>query len=190
MSSSNLNPPTISRLQNISAWFDAINETIARGARWLVLLMAIVTFAIVVLRYAFDLGWVWMQESVIYLHAAFFMLAMGYAMHHDAHVRVDIYYQNFSRERKARVDFWGTLFLLFPFCLMVLYFSAGYVFDSYVRLESSPEAGGLPLVFLLKTLIVILPVLLMLQGTARALRSYLTMQGLESAAETQEAAES
>ncbi|MCR9142559.1 MAG: TRAP transporter small permease subunit [bacterium] len=173
--SGNINPERIASIRHIIARIDAFSETIGRGVAWLVPAMAIVTFAIVVLRYVFNLGWVWMQETVIYMHAAFFMLAMGYTLSHEGHVRVDIFFQEFDARRKAQVDFWGTLFLLYPVCLLLIYFGFGYVTDSWMRLETSPEAGGLPLVFVLKSLILFMPVLLAIQGTSRLLSAYLIL---------------
>lgn len=172
-----LNPERIQSIRGIIRRIDAFNETIARGAAWLVPAMAVLTFLVVVLRYAFNLGWVWMQEAVIYMHAAFFMLAMGYTLHQEGHVRVDIFFQELTPERKALVDFWGTVLLLYPMCALIIYFGFTYVLDSWIRLETSPAAGGLPFVFLLKSLILCMPLLLAAQGTSRLLAAYLTLRG-------------
>lgn len=163
-------------IRTLVARIDAFSDALGRGVAWLVPGMAVLTFLIVVLRYVFNLGWVWMQEAVLYLHAAFFMLAMGYTLRHEGHVRVDIFFQKMSAKRKAQVDFWGTLLLLYPVCALIFIFGFGYVLDSWARLEASPEAGGLPLVFLLKTLILGFPLLLAVQGTSRLLAAYLTLQ--------------
>lgn len=93
-------------IRTLVARIDAFSDALGRGVAWLVPGMAVLTFLIVVLRYVFNLGWVWMQEAVLYLHAAFFMLAMGYTLRHEGHVRVDIFFQKMSAKRKAQVDFW------------------------------------------------------------------------------------
>ena len=175
-----LKPETIKRIRRVMRRIDAANETIGNGAAYLVLAMAVLTFLIVILRYAFDLGWVAMQETVMYMHAAFFMLVMGYALRHDAHVRIDIFFQELSAERKALVEFWGTVLILYPVCGFIFYYGFGYALDSWLRLESSPEAGGLPLVFVLKSLLVAMPVLLFAQGTSRLLGAILVLRGGES----------
>lgn len=162
-------------LQKIVNLIDATNDWIGRKIAWLSLLMALVMFLNVILRYAFDLGWIWMQESVAYMHGALFMLAGGYSLLHDKHVRIDILYGKMTHRKKALVDLLGTLFLLFPTCAVIFYFAYPYVQDSWSVLEGSREAGGLPGVYLLKTIILIFPLLVGLQGVAKALRAILTL---------------
>ncbi len=150
-----------------------------RSVHFLTLLMVLVTFAVVVLRYGFDLGWIAMQESVTYLHAANFMLGAAFALRHDAHVRVDIFYQKFGPRGRAWVDLLGTLFLLLPVCGFILYASWDYVRESWQLMEGSQEAGGIPAVWLLKSLLLAMPVLLILQGLAIAGRCLQTLAGRE-----------
>lgn len=155
---------------------DGLNEWIGRTVAWLTLLMVLVTFTIVVLRYGFDWGSIAVQESVIYLHALVFMAGAAYTMRHDAHVRVDIFYRGMSPRAQAWVDVLGTVFLLLPICGFVLWESSDYVFDAWTRLEGSRETGGLPLVFLLKSFIPLMAVLLSLQGIAQILRGVSTLR--------------
>ena len=156
---------------------EAVNEAIGRALAWLTLGMVLTTFAVVVLRYAFDLGWIAMQESVTYMHALLFMGAAAYTLRHQGHVRVDIFYRRFSPKGRARVDLFGVLFLLWPVCGFILWSGWGYVADSWAVHEASREAGGLPGVWLLKTLILAMPALFMVQGTAQALRALLVLRG-------------
>ena len=135
--------------------------------------MVILTALIVIMRYLFDLGWIWMQELVVWMHAAVFMLAAAYTLALDEHVRVDILYRKLSRRGRAWVDTLGVLLLLLPTCGWILYTSFDYVGDSWRIMESSRETGGMPGLFLLKTLIVITPILLALQGMALAVRTWL-----------------
>lgn len=148
-----------------------INEWTGRSVSWLTLLMVLVTFVVVVLRYSFDLGWIWLQESVTYMHAAVFMLGISWTLKHQGHVRVDIFYRNFSRRGQATVDLIGTLLLLIPVALFILWSSWEYVYQSWLVLEGSREAGGLPLVYLLKSLMLLLPLLLLAQAVVMVLQS-------------------
>ncbi len=150
---------------------EMLAEFLGRLVSWGTLLMVLITFAVVVLRYLFDTGWIAMQESVTYLHAAVFMLGAAYTLKEGGHVRVDIFYQRFGPRGRAWVDLLGTLVLLMPLSFYILVVSWEYVAESWRVLEGSREAGGLPGVFLLKSLILILPVTLMVQGLALVLRS-------------------
>jgi TRAP-type mannitol/chloroaromatic compound transport system permease small subunit len=137
---------------------------------WLTLLMVLLTFAIVVLRYGFNLGWIWMQESVSYLHAMVFMLAAAWTLQDDGHVRVDIFYRGRPQRHRAIVNLAGIVLFLAPLCVFLLAIGWDYVIGSWQLLEKSREAGGLPLVYLLKTLILLLPALLLLQAVPMLIR--------------------
>jgi TRAP-type mannitol/chloroaromatic compound transport system permease small subunit len=143
---------------------DALNERVGQFTAWFVLAMVFVTFLVVVMRYGFNFGRIAMQESVTYMHAFVFMLAGAYTLKHNEHVRVDIFYQSMSEKNKAKIDFFGTLFLLLPFASFIIWISFNYVTNSWKLLEGSREAGGLPFVYILKTLIPLMPVFLFLQG--------------------------
>ncbi|MBK1647129.1 TRAP transporter small permease subunit [Rhabdochromatium marinum] len=170
------------RLLRLARWLDRINLTIGQTLAWLALAMVLVTFLVVVLRYAFDLGWISLQESVTYMHATLFMLGIAYTLGRNAHVRVDIFYsQRFSPRQRAWVDLLGTLLLLIPVCLFILFVSGDYVVESWKLHEGSREAGGLPGVWLLKTLILLMPLLLLIQAVVLVLRNGLFLAGCESA---------
>ena len=163
---------------------DHLNNAIGRSISWLTLAMVIVTFLVVVLRYAFSIGWIAMQDSIIYLHALVFMLGSAYTLKQNGHVRVDIFYEKMGPRSRAWIDLLGTIFLLIPFCLFTIAISWNYVSLSWSLLEGSRDAGGLPAVFLLKTTIPVMAVLLMLQGIAQALRSVLLLSGRAIPADT------
>ena len=148
-------------LQSFSEWT-------GRVVAWFSLPMVILTFIIVVLRYAFDLGWIWMQESVVWMHAAVFMLAAAYTLKRDEHVRVDIFYRKMSVRQKALVDVLGTVLFLLPVSVFLIATSWDYVAVSWSIREGSREAGGLPFpcVPLLKSVIPLTAFLLVLQGIA------------------------
>jgi TRAP-type mannitol/chloroaromatic compound transport system permease small subunit len=137
----------------------------------------LVQVAIVLMRYALGFGSIWLQESITYGNAALFMLAASWTLQVDRHVRVDILYAGASPRRKAWVNTFGALVFLFPFCFALLWLSLPYVGRSYAILERSREASGLPLVFVLKSLIPLFAILLALQGMAQLIRSALVLAG-------------
>jgi len=150
---------------------DRLNTQIGRAAAWLVLVVVLLQFALVVARYLFGLGSLWLSETVIYAHATLFLLAGAWTLSVGAHVRVDIFYADASLRAKAVIDLIGALLLLLPFSLVLLWLSWPYVERSWAILEHSQEASGLPLVFALKTLIPLFAVLMALQGLAQAIRA-------------------
>lgn len=158
-------------LSSVAARLDRFAERIGQATAWLSLALVLVTFGVVVLRYLFQLGWIAMQESILYLHATLFLLGAAYTLKEDAHVRVDIFYRDFSVRRKALVDLAGSVLLLLPVCGFLLWVSWDYVATAWALREASGEAGGLPYVYLLKTLIPLAALLLILQGISQALAS-------------------
>jgi len=162
-------------LRKLADWIDVLNDTLGRGVTWLTLVMALVMFFTVVFRYAFNMGWIWLQESVTYMHGILFMVAGGYALLNEQHVRIDIFYRPMSERKKAMVNIFGVLFLLFPTCYVILYYGSSYVADSWRVLEGSREAGGLPGVFLLKSIILVFPALVGLQGISKLIRCAYTL---------------
>jgi TRAP-type mannitol/chloroaromatic compound transport system permease small subunit len=157
----------------------AFSELTGTLVAWLTLLMVLGTFVIVVLRYVFDLGWIWMQESITWMHAAVFMLGAAYTLKRDEHVRVDIFYRKMSPKRRALVDLLGTLFFLLPISAFLIVSSWGYMSASWSIHEASPEAGGLPYPFIpiLKALIPVTAALLALQGVAELITNWLVLTG-------------
>ncbi len=156
---------------------DRLNDTLGRGVAWLTLAMVLVAFAVVILRYVYAIGWVWMQESYVWLHGMVFMLGAGYTLLHNGHVRVDILYRAAGPRYKSVVDLFGSLLLLLPMVVVVFVVSEPYVAASWRKLEESRQAGGLPGLFLLKTVILAFCLLLGLQGLALAGRSVLALAG-------------
>jgi len=165
----------IDTLRKARRGLDTISAWTGPAIAWLTLAMVLVTFLVVVLRYGFDLGWIAMQESVTYLHATVFMLGAAYTLQHDAHVRVDIFYRRFGPRGRAWVDLLGTVLFLFPLCAFLIWSSWDYVRVAWLLHEGSREAGGLPGVYLLKTLIPLMSLLLILQGLSILAKSLLTL---------------
>lgn len=160
------------------ARMDRLNDIIGRSIAWLTLAMVVVTFGVVILRYVFSIGWVWLQESYVWMHGIVFMVGAGYTLLEDAHVRVDIFYRPSGARYKALVNLLGGIFLLFPMVALVAFVAWGYVADSWLRLEESREAGGLPGLFLLKSVILVFCLLLGAQGLALSAQAYLILRGV------------
>jgi TRAP-type mannitol/chloroaromatic compound transport system permease small subunit len=150
---------------------DRLMGAIGRAAAWLVLAVVLLQFALVVARYLFGLGSVWFAETVIYAHAMVFMLAAAWTLQVGGHVRVDIFYADVSARTKALIDLAGSALLLLPFAIVLFLLAVPYSARSWAILERSQEASGLPLVFVLKTLIPLFALLMALQGIAQLIRA-------------------
>jgi TRAP-type mannitol/chloroaromatic compound transport system permease small subunit len=156
---------------------EAITRGIGLLVAWLTLALVIVTSIVVAQRYLFDAGSIRMQESITFMHAAVFMLAAAYTLAVNDHVRVDIFYSNMSARGQARVNLLGSLFLLLPFCLFLIYSSWDFVSVSWAVREASQESGGLPFPFpgLMKSFIPVAALLLIMQGCTTILRSIVVL---------------
>ena len=161
----------MTKLLAITRIIDLMNEKIGRAISWLALLMILVQFAVVVMRYIFGLGSIFMQESIVYMHALIFLVAAGYTLLHDDHVRVDIFYSRLTERYKAVVDLIGTLLFLMPSAVFIIWMSQDYISVSWRVRESSADPSGMPYVYLLKTTIFVLAVLLLVQGISELLKS-------------------
>ena len=156
---------------------DALNDWVGRMVAWVCVAMVLTTLTVVVMRYVFNFGRVYIQESYVWMHAIVFMVGAGYTLLHNGHVRVDVFYRPASPRYKAWVDLLGVLFLLIPVLLILAEVAMPYIWDSWERLEVSREAGGLPGLFLLKSVIMVFCLLVLLQGLSLAARSYLILCG-------------
>ena len=150
---------------------DRLTTAVGRAVAWLALAIVLLQFALVVARYLFGLGSIWLTETVIYAHATLFMLAAAWTLRAGGHVRVDVFYAEASARTRAKIDLVGALLLLLPFALVLVWLSVPYAARSWAILERSQETSGLPLVFALKTLIPAFAVLMALQGIAQAIRA-------------------
>lgn len=156
---------------------DGFSEWTGRLIAWLTLLMVLITFIVVVMRYVFEQGNIALQESVIYMHSFVFLLGAAYTLKHDGHVRVDIFYRPLGEKGKAWINLFGTLCLLLPVCVFLFWISWEYVATSWALQEGSQEAGGLPYRYVLKSALLAMPALMILQGIGELLRSLLVLFG-------------
>jgi len=150
---------------------DRLTTAVGRAVAWLALVVVLLQFALVVARYLFGLGSIWLTETVIYAHATLFMLAAAWTLKAGGHVRVDIFYAEAGPRTRAKIDLVGAVLLLLPFALVLVWLSVPYATRSWAILERSQESSGLPLVFLLKTLIPSFALLMALQGIAQTIRA-------------------
>ncbi len=149
---------------------NALNERLAMAIRWLALLMVLIQFTIVIVRYVFGVNSIAAQESVLYLHATLFMLGAGYTLSIDKHVRVDVFSSRLGEIARQRIELFGHLFFLIPSMVALLYWSWTSVLNSWAILEGPISVGGIKAVFLMKSLIPIFCVLLLLQSLAHVAR--------------------
>ena len=158
---------------------DRIAHVTGRVTAWLTLGMVLLTTIIVVMRYVFDAGQIWMQESVTWMHAAVFMVGAAYTLLYEEHVRVDIFYRNMSARRRALVDFLGVLLFLLPLCGFLAWLAWDFAAVSWAINESSREPGGLPypMIPLLKSIVVVMPVFVALQGVSLLSHSFKALRG-------------
>ena len=164
----------------------ALNDAIGRAASWLMLFMVLAAVTVAVLRYVFSIGFVWMQESYLWMHGALIMLGAAYTLRHGGHVRVDVFYGRMTPRRRALIDMAGVLLFLLPLVSVVFYISLPYVAESWQKRESSFQAGGMPGVYLLKTLIPVFCVLTALQGLAMLARAWLVLRAPQEPQEPQD----
>lgn len=165
-------------LSALAQVIDQANERIGRVTAWVALLMVLVQFLVVLMRYIFGLGSIFLQESVVYMHSILFLVGAGYTLLHGGHVRVDIFYRDASPRKQALVDLLGVAFLLVPVCILIWWSAWPYVVNSWNVFEGSKETSGIPAVYLLKTLILAFALLVSVQGISLALRSALSLAGI------------
>lgn len=159
---------------------DRLTGAIGRTVAWGALLVVLVQFTVVVLRYLFGVGSIWLQESVLYAHAAVIALAAAWTLRENGHVRVDVFYAGARGRTKALLDLVGTLMFLIPFATALLLLSLAYAARSWAILEGSREASGVPAVFLLKSLIPAFAFTMLLQGIAQAIRAAAVLRARHS----------
>ena len=160
------------------SFYDRLSNATGKAVSWLALAMVICTSIIVIMRYLFDAGFIWLQESVTWMHAAVFMLGAGYTLLHEKHVRVDIFYRKMSSRGRATVDFVGVIIFLLPLCGFLSVQAYDFAAASWSVHETSREPGGLPypLIPMLKSIVVVMPIMVALQGLSLMRRSLTAMR--------------
>lgn len=170
----------------VATAIETLNDKVGRFIAWGVFALVLLQFAVVIQRYVFGIGFVWLQEVITYVYASVFMMAAGFTLLRDGHVRVDIYYREASLKARAMVDLIGTLVFLWPVTGLLLWVAYPYVSRSFAILEGSRETAGLPFLYLLKAELLAFAGLLALQGVSSVIRAIATLTSDE--AETEEGA--
>ena len=163
-------------MNQITRSLDFFSEMTGRFCSWFVALMTLITCLVVVMRYGLDLGSVLLQDVVLYFHGALFLLGSSFALKRNAHVRVDIFYREFSEKKKAFVDLVGHCLFLQPVCWVIFLFSWGFVELSWRIMEVSAEPDGLPFVYLQKSLLIALCLFMALQSFSEILKNILKIK--------------
>lgn len=158
-------------MSSFARFMDKISIRVGHAASWMTLILVLVTMYDVIMRYIFKAGSIWIQESEWHLFAANFMLAASWTLLRNGHVRVDIFYVKFSTKTKAWIDLIGSILFLLPFCILIVYSSIPFVFDSWSMLEGSSDPGGLPARYILKSVIPLTFILLALQGISEIIKN-------------------
>ena len=166
--------------KNLIHFVDLLIERLGNVLNVLMMALVCVVIVVVIGRYFFDIGSIALQELTTYLHATVFMLGISYTLKHDEHVRVDIFYRNFSEKSQAIVNVIGGLMFIFPMSIFIGWSSWDYVLASWSIMETSTENNGLPFIYLLKTVMLIMPFLLAIQGLITVAKNLLTLYGLPS----------
>ena len=171
--------PSESPIRRLARKIDAWQDAFGRALSWLMLVMVLVVFSDVVMRYALNVTSVFTQELEWYLFAITYLLGAGYVMLYDEHVRVDIVYSRLSPRRKAWLDFILLFVFFFPSCLMIVYTTWPFFRNAYMVLEGSPDPGGIPARWALKGVIIIAFAILAIQGFSQAVKNYYVARGWE-----------
>ncbi len=166
----------MTHIRSVVRLIDAFNERLGRVVAWFALALVLMQFTVVLLRYVFGLGFIPMQESIVFMHSMLFLVGAGYTLLHDGHVRVDIFYGSASQLNKARVNFFGVLIFLWPLCAVMTWKSLVFVGASVRVWEGSPEGTFMPF-WLLKCMLLVFPFVLSIQGFSMLVKSWLVMTG-------------
>ena len=157
--------------RKIAQVIDLISEKIGIFTAYLILPMIIITFLVAFMRYMLDVGSIAIQEIIIYLHALVFSVGAAFTLKNDMHVRIDIFYSNYKRDFKKIINILGASLFLIPTCILIFITSWDYVISSILLLESSKEAGGLPILYILKSYILLLCITLFFQAISEIVKN-------------------
>jgi TRAP-type mannitol/chloroaromatic compound transport system permease small subunit len=159
-------------VKGLADGIDRFTDLVGRATSWLALGIALVMGGNVLLRYGFSIGSIWMQELEWHIMVPICLFGMSYALVHGEHVRVDVVFQYFSQRNKHLVDV-ITAMLAMIFCILVIWLSAPYVWQSWSIGEGTANPGGIDYRYVIKALIPIGFALFFIQSLSEAIKSYL-----------------
>jgi TRAP-type mannitol/chloroaromatic compound transport system permease small subunit len=166
--------------RTVCRWIDALNTWVGRGVSWVTFLVVVVVFVDVVMRYAFKTSFVFVQELEWHLFAFIFLMGAGNTLLKDGHVRVDIVYQQLGPKAQAWVNLIGVIFFLIPGSYLIISTSLNFVSNAFAVMEGSPDPGGIPYRWVIKSTIPAGFVLVLLQGISLGIKSAFTILGRET----------
>jgi TRAP-type mannitol/chloroaromatic compound transport system permease small subunit len=169
----------LKKIKKVIFNIEKLNKKIGEAVSWLVLSMALTAFFVVLLRYFYNIGFVWMQESYIWMHGLIFLFGASYALMNDKHVRVDIFYRLTSEKIKALINIIFSILFLIPFIIVISKYSIPYILKSWDGLEKSREAGGIPFLYLYKSCLLLFCINLFFQTISLILRCLLVLSNKE-----------
>tara|TARA_B100000902_G_C26588270_1_gene564539 strand:- start:60 stop:554 length:495 start_codon:yes stop_codon:yes gene_type:complete len=149
---------------------DKLTDNIAKGLLYILIVLIVLVFSTVFFRYVFNMSYIIIQEIIMYLHALIFMFGISYALKENSHVKIDVLYNSLNKRTQRVISIVGLVSFILPTALFIIYISIDMVTQSWMILEGSSEAGGLNLVFILKSLIPISGVLIFLQGISELIK--------------------
>ena len=170
-------------IKKLSRWIDTLNQWVGRGVSWVTLALVLVVFVDVVMRYLFNTSFVFTQELEWHLFGFIFLMGAGYTLLHDGHVRVDIIYQRVGLKPRAWINLCGVILFLIPGCIMVITTSFKFALNAFEIMEGSPDPGGIPFRFVIKSCIPVGFTLLLLQGISLGMHSVMQILGIEKTGE-------
>ena len=165
----------MSAAEKLAAGIDVFVDLVGRATSWLALGIALVMGANVLLRYAFSYGFIWAQELEWHIFVPICLFGMSYALLHGEHVRVDVVYQYFTERSKHRVEVITSLISM-AFCVIVIWLSIPYVYQSWSIGEGTANPGGIEYRYVVKSLIPIGFAVLFLQSLSEAIKSTIAMR--------------
>jgi TRAP-type mannitol/chloroaromatic compound transport system permease small subunit len=157
-------------------FIDNLNTKLGIITSWMTFALVLITCYDVFTRYVLNISSIALQELEWHLFAVIFLMAAAYTLIKDDHVRVDVFYSRFTEKKKAWINLLGAIFFLIPFCILVIYVSKDFVINSFLFGETSPDAGGLPARYIIKSFIPISFIFLLLQGISLAFKSFLEIK--------------
>jgi TRAP-type mannitol/chloroaromatic compound transport system permease small subunit len=162
-------------IEKLADGIDAFSDFMGRVFSWLMLPVVVISFAVVMMRYVFGVGFPWLQETYVWLHGVAVLMCAAWVLKEGRHVRVDLLYKKWSDRGKAKADLFGVLFFLYPMMGFLFWWSLPSVQRSWRLLERSSTTDGLQFVYLMKTVIPVFCVLMMIQGLSMAIRALLVL---------------
>jgi TRAP-type mannitol/chloroaromatic compound transport system permease small subunit len=167
-------------VRRLARAIDTCQDALGRGMSWLMLVMVLVVFTDVVMRYAINTTYVFVQELEWYLFGIVYLMAGGYTMLYNEHVRVDIVYSRLPPRKKAWLDFILLFVFFFPSCIMIVVATWPFFRNAYAVLEGSSDPGGIPARWALKGVIIVAFAVMIAQGVSEAIKNFYVAMGWEA----------